>query len=127
MTTVKEATCLLSICQTDIRLLCDAVCSNLGVFGQELADDSELTGEELVECLVYKRRSWNGILPVNYLAQWASDRKVGNTMVLACVRQCSRLLESVRALSSAVWSSFGLPAKPASPLSIDWQLRGWIL
>lgn len=50
--------------------------SNLDVFGNELATDSELTGEELAECMIYKRRSWNGVLPVSFLAQWAADRKL---------------------------------------------------
>lgn len=50
--------------------------SNLDVFGKELAEDSELTGEELAECMNYKRRSWNGVLPVNFLAQWALEKKV---------------------------------------------------
>lgn len=51
-------------------------CSNLEVFGDELAADSNLTGQELAECMVYKRRSWSGILPMNYLAQWAAEKKV---------------------------------------------------
>lgn len=51
-------------------------CSNLDVFGKELAGDEELTGEELAECMNFKRRSWNGVLPVNFLSQWASDRQV---------------------------------------------------
>ena len=33
----------------------------------------------------YKRRSWNGVLPVNFLAQWASEKKVSNDIAALAV------------------------------------------
>ena len=53
-----------------------AVYSHPEVFGQELTEWDGETAEELAGCMLYRRRSWRGILPVNHLAQWALTHKV---------------------------------------------------
>ncbi|DBA88593.1 TPA: hypothetical protein ACH3X1_004241 [Trebouxia sp. C0004] len=50
--------------------------SNLAVFGEALGSAEAFSGEDLAECMIYRRRSWKGVLPVSHLAQWALDRQV---------------------------------------------------
>ncbi|KAL0018187.1 hypothetical protein WJX77_009722 [Trebouxia sp. C0004] len=50
--------------------------SNLAVFGEALGSAEAFSGEDLAECMIYRRRSWKGVLPVSHLAQWALDRQL---------------------------------------------------
>ena len=67
-------------------------CSNLDVFGGELRSNNGFTGTDLAECMIYRRRTWQGILPVNHLAQWALSNKVSQHSSVCCMRASLQLL-----------------------------------
>ena len=60
-------------------------CSNLDVFGGELRSNNGFTGTDLAECMIYRRRTWQGILPVNHLAQWALSKQVSRHAHAFCM------------------------------------------
>ena len=71
---VLQVVIMLSVNCTEVLL--HVCCSNLAVFGDALGSADVFSGEDLAECMIYRRRSWKGILPVSHLAQWALDRQV---------------------------------------------------
>lgn len=76
---LKISTALGVSCTEILTHLC---CSNLAVFGEALGSAEAFSGEDLAECMIYRRRSWKGILPVSHLAQWALDRQVSHRQAL---------------------------------------------
>ena len=76
-----------------ITVVC--ICSNLGVFGEVLGSITGFTGEDMAECMMYRKRTWKGVLPVNHLAQWAADKQV-SLLHGAASRQASAFLSGLR-------------------------------
>ena len=68
--------------------------SNPEVFGKELAGWDDETAEGLAGCMIYRRRSWKGILPTNHLAQCAASHQV--TQTVHCNSLLSLLAQSVK-------------------------------
>jgi len=66
-----------------------------------------MTGEDLAECMIYKKRSWKGVLPVTHLAHWASDKQVRLVQVQVEVEINDRLW-SIEVRFGLNWSDFRL-------------------
>lgn len=79
---VESPDCL-SVNRTEVLMhLC---CSNLALFGESLGSAEAFSGEDLAECMIYRRRSWKGVLPVSHLAQWALERQVSRRQDSDCL------------------------------------------
>lgn len=73
-----------------------SVCSNLEVFGSEVGEWDDETGESLAGCMLYRRRTWKGILPVNHLNRWAQAHQV-----LHAYKELSLLLPILTCLANS--------------------------
>jgi len=94
---VLEVLNMLSVNCTEVLLR--VCCSNLAVFGEALGSAEAFSGEDLAECMIYRRRSWKGVLPVSHLAQWALDRQVSHRQdsdCPACIEMLGTFISAVQ-------------------------------